>query len=184
MSDFTPERLAEMKARAEAASPGSWLIEKLNFGRMGILVSGRAISGFAAFISTAWPFPDQQGEQVSNANHIATFDPPTVLALIAALEAAWAERDEASASVLAFEAARDSALAEWQHEKAERTRLQAELAEAREGLKPFSCEFGCGIPRPDEMKIYGNLTLGDFRRARAILERADHPKAQSTEVPS
>jgi hypothetical protein len=42
--------------------------------------------------------------------------------------------------------------------------------EALEGaLRPFADEFGEGVPRPDSFQVVGNLTLGDFRRAAALL---------------
>jgi hypothetical protein len=37
--------------------------------------------------------------------------------------------------------------------------------EVVEALRPFAEEFGDGIPRPDDWQVFGNLTLGDFRRA-------------------
>jgi len=53
---------------------------------------------------------------------------------------------------------------------------ERDLQEAAKVVEPFANEFGDGIPRPDSMKLYGNLRLGDFRRARAFLTRLNAHK--------
>lgn len=48
-----------------------------------------------------------------------------------------------------------------------RTLLSA-LQEAREALGPFADEFGEYVPRQDSFALFGNLTLGHFRRAAKV----------------
>lgn len=81
--------------------------------------------------------------------------------LLSALEEAERERDEALTDghdlIAELHAEADSAI--------------GLLQEAVKVVEPFANEFGDDIPRPDSMKLYGNLRLGDFRRARAFLTR-------------
>lgn len=74
MTDLTI-RLAELKAVAEKATPGPWL----NFALMVVSPSTKA-----EICDTVNGTPSDN--RLANADHIATFDPPTVLALIAAVE--------------------------------------------------------------------------------------------------
>lgn len=73
--------LTELKRVAEAATPGPWIAAKYASSIVGLPVvgqlEGRAICN--AYIGG----PESDG----NARHIATFDPPTVLAMIARIEA-------------------------------------------------------------------------------------------------
>ena len=73
MTEFTEEKLAELRAVAEAATPGPWQ-----------WMDG----GVSHSTSFGWQPVTLPGE---SAQHIAAFDPPTTLALIAALEAKTAE---------------------------------------------------------------------------------------------
>lgn len=45
------------------------------------------------------------------------------------------------------------------------TAMKAERDGLREALEPFANEFGDGVPRNDDFKLYGNLRLGHFRKA-------------------
>jgi len=52
------------------------------------------------------------------------------------------------------------------------TALEAAKAEnerLREALEPFAAQYGDDIPRPDDFKLFADLTLADFRRARSAL---------------
>ena len=46
--------------------------------------------------------------------------------------------------------------------------LQARVGELEGALRPFADEFG-ELARPDDWQVFGNLVLGDFRRATALL---------------
>lgn len=93
VAGLTVERREELQRVAEAATPGPWLQEGANYGRPSRNVRAQHQGG--------WPL---QGVaylvgRTADAAHIAAFDPPTVLALLDALAAAEAERDEARAAV-------------------------------------------------------------------------------------
>lgn len=86
MSDLTPERLAELRAVAEAATPGPWEPKTRRGGDFQEVTLADVI---------VWSGSGQSSEgrwiDSPDIDHIASFDPPTVLALIAALEAKTAE---------------------------------------------------------------------------------------------
>ncbi len=67
---LTLERVAELRAKAEKASPGPWTTESFTFVRGGS-------RGFDMIATTTLSY---------DAAHIAACDPPTVLALIAMVE--------------------------------------------------------------------------------------------------
>lgn len=91
MTDFDSARLAELRAVAEAATQGEWRHWNPATGPSHV-----TIGGMVAFesLQSATPFADDEViPHWADAYHIATFDPPTVLALIAALESKTAEVD-------------------------------------------------------------------------------------------
>lgn len=76
MSDLTPDRLAELRLIAEAATPGPWAVNptKAQIDDMNTLVPICAL---------LWPTDLRTEEQtLANGEYIAAFDPPTVLALL------------------------------------------------------------------------------------------------------
>lgn len=81
MSELTPERLAELRRIAEAATPGPWRIS--DDGPADRFVIASADRGHIAETTQG----DSFTEDLANAHHIATFDPPTVLAMLDRIEA-------------------------------------------------------------------------------------------------
>lgn len=100
MTEFTPARLAELKAVAEAASQSSWHIENDSEEdyEAGIAYAEwpSVLVGPENAIPSQWARDHGETDRVQeipelkpeDADHIAAFDPPTVLSLIDALEAA------------------------------------------------------------------------------------------------
>mgnify|MGYP001389431823 CR=1 FL=1 len=84
MTDLTPERLAELRRIAEAATPGPWRVNK--YGSIGAGELG--IDPVIANVEPFWSKEEREkyGDHGDNARHIATFDPPTVLALLDEIE--------------------------------------------------------------------------------------------------
>src|SRR5690606_34404356 len=79
---LTPERLAELRRIAEAATPGPWRLR--NDPRYDDVPPDRFVIASAerdhiAETTQGGSFTD---EDLANARHIATFDPPTVLTLL------------------------------------------------------------------------------------------------------
>lgn len=76
--------LTRMKAVAEAATPGPWRFGVMSFDHPFVYAAGLAV---------AHPHldDDEPARAAGIADHIATFDPPTVLALIAEVQRARAE---------------------------------------------------------------------------------------------
>lgn len=95
MTDFTPARLAELRAVAEAAFPvEDWAIwSDLKEGGFVHVGNAQGVIPEGQFVTAedAEPNPVAKAYTPELGAHIATFDPPTVLALIAALEAETAE---------------------------------------------------------------------------------------------
>ena len=88
MSALT-DRLAELKAVAENATPGPWTVEETKeSGEYGdYLVHGvHPIATAQWYPDSAYAHTALDDMAVGDATHVATFSPPTVLALIAALE--------------------------------------------------------------------------------------------------
>lgn len=240
---ITSERLAELKARAEAATQGEW--RRVAQGGSSTVLTATQPARNDIRIPTygyrddgehclAYPFIGD-GNVVGDvrldfvcfshedAAHIVASQPAEVLSLIAALEAAWAERDETPSArrafcagyrcagedanrampigwerywtehqdVLSVEAstafvtalsdppepndALKLAAANYRANAAETlsTRLQAELAEAREGLSPFAKAWKWREEQPHNRSHVYRAQVGDadFRRARAIIEK-------------
>lgn len=101
MTDMTPDRLAELRAVAEAAFPvEDWAIwEDLTEGGFVHVGNARGVipEGEIATSEDAEPNPVAKAYTPELGAHIATFDPPTVLSLIAALEVEAAGVDWLSA---------------------------------------------------------------------------------------
>jgi hypothetical protein len=55
-----------------------------------------------------------------------------------------------------------------QSAEAARDQALAQVGRLREALEPFANQYG-DVPRPDDFKLFADLTLGDFRRAAAAL---------------
>ena len=104
MTEFTPARLAKLRAVAEAATAGPWesdvVLDDEGFAERVSVGAGTWIEpGGVNYRSTdlifetdtyGWDEDDCQ-QAIDNARHVRTFDPPMVLALIAALEAKTSE---------------------------------------------------------------------------------------------
>ena len=76
-SKISDERLAELRETAEAARPGPWEVQ--NRGVTIVQENGTSVKPLIALALGSEPAPDD----LRNFPHIAAFDPPTVLALIA-----------------------------------------------------------------------------------------------------
>ncbi len=102
MSDLTPERLAELRRIAEAATPGPWELDIREYGfriRMGSAVPYTGVYkpqhliewDPGVYYAPDYPETDAENRQYleaeANARHIAEFHPPTVLALLDRIEA-------------------------------------------------------------------------------------------------
>ncbi len=82
---ITNERLAELKRIAEAASPGPWRYcdhGEMIFARDNI-IGDALIADIRGFGSQG---TDHEIPMKANGEHIAAFDPPTVLSLLAEIE--------------------------------------------------------------------------------------------------
>ena len=87
--------LAHLRAVAEAATQGEWTHFSLNGINAVEIRKGAPIVGWQGFDDS----DRRPAKHEANALHIATFDPPTVFALLARLETAERERDEAREQV-------------------------------------------------------------------------------------
>jgi hypothetical protein len=99
--------VARLREVAEAATPGPW--ESNVLGSEGYEVRGPDVPHKPTSSVMRRPRVARCGYEgwdidKANAEHIATFDPPTVLALLARLDAAEAARDEALAALEAGDA--------------------------------------------------------------------------------
>src|SRR5690606_21091532 len=92
---FTPERLAELRRIAEAATPGPWEVtefaggEERSPGELGVFAPNHPHSyqksdgtWYAVVICRGMDGPTRE----ENSEYIATFDPPTVLAMLDEIE--------------------------------------------------------------------------------------------------
>lgn len=88
MSALTPERLSELRRIAEAATPGPW---EVALGS-GIAVCTQVVGwrdGKVVFVADCLPddaLDVAEPDHRPNLDYIATFDPPTVLALLDEVE--------------------------------------------------------------------------------------------------
>ena len=115
--------LDALEAVARAATPGPWEAEPYLYTADDDWVRVTSPSDGPLFNLA-------EGVEPVNASHIATFDPPTVLALIAKLREAEQERDEARwAAGIVGDVARESS-GGWQDAAAELHATQARLREA------------------------------------------------------
>lgn len=87
VSEMTAERLAELRRIAEAATPGPWRIS--DDGPADRFVIASADREHIAETTQGGSFTN---EDLANAHHISTFDPPTVLALLNEIERLRRER--------------------------------------------------------------------------------------------
>ena len=93
MTDLTPKRLQELRRIAEAATPGPWWVD-------GWEVRTKDGDRFIASIAPAFrgDHPDAScWELDANIRHIATFNPPTVLAMLDEIERLRRERETLAA---------------------------------------------------------------------------------------
>lgn len=81
--EITPELLAELKERAEAATPGPWKVHTLEVQNPCSVLT-RTASWIVLSDGENLPLADRKG--VSNNRHIAAANPATVLALVAEIE--------------------------------------------------------------------------------------------------
>src|SRR5690606_26615746 len=88
VGELTPERLAELRRIAEAATPGPWRIS--GDGPVDRFVIASTERDHIAETTRGGSFTN---EDLANAYHIATFDPPTVLALLNEIERLRRERE-------------------------------------------------------------------------------------------
>src|SRR5690554_837659 len=80
MADLTPDRLQELRRIAESATPGPWAVNPFK-----ALVDEMAT--LTPVCAMLWPTELRTEEQtLSNALHIAAFDPTTCLALLDEIE--------------------------------------------------------------------------------------------------
>lgn len=108
MSDLTPEEVARLRELAEAATPGPWGVgNRLHIGTnveqtsRGNFTYGWLIAevqdddyrDFGGSISDVEDWPECLGDAETDAAFIAAADPPTILALLAALDEARAETE-------------------------------------------------------------------------------------------
>lgn len=158
---MTPERLAEMRAVAEAATPGPWAwddslewhadpdgIEAMR--RQGLPTPagdefvGVKFGSQTVCVATTGPAHDRASK--ADAKHIATFNPPTVLALLDALQAA----------------------------EAQLATLQGKLADTQEHIAYHLRDFRPG----DDMKATGDLAVDMAAFAERMKARAEAAEAK------
>ncbi len=105
--DPTPSDLARLREIAEKATQGTW---SRSGSRSDLFDGHRPVNGHQVYrendqIGIAHVYYDKRtGEGLSDANHIAAFDPPTCLGLIDALSSERTARQDAEARVKALEA--------------------------------------------------------------------------------
>jgi hypothetical protein len=110
MSDeITRERLDELERIAQAATQGEWNAKRLTADETGgdvadsldvasvVMHDPWADFGLYYIAQTYAAWVNDKDGSLHDAQHIAAFDPPTALALITALRAAW-EREEQTAA--------------------------------------------------------------------------------------
>lgn len=108
--DPTPSDLARLREIAEKATQGTW---SRSGSRSDLFDGHRPVNGHQVYrendqIGIAHVYYDKRtGEGLSDANHIAAFDPPTCLGLIDALSSERTARQEAEARAEAAERERD-----------------------------------------------------------------------------
>ena len=142
MTEFTEEKLAELRAVAEAAA--------LDFRWFDSVVIGDLLAGYTGRV-----------EESDASEHIATFDPPTALALIAALEAKTADAVQWEAACTSQDGALTMQIneaVEWGRER------ERERGEARE-LYKGACEA------EDALNSVNDALIRRVEKAEAALER-------------
>src|SRR5690606_32919228 len=133
-----PDRLAELRRIAEAATPGPWEWRMSKDGRILDLITLE--TGYNEEIIT--PSHVSAWLQVNRGlkDYIPTFDPQTVLALLDEIERLRRERD-AALDVLGREDIGGGDRG-WPTRESERARLVAEVGECCLGADPL-CAAGC-----------------------------------------
>lgn len=91
-ADLTAAELERMRRVAEGATPGPWETYESIHAETFVCEEGRSMFGVVS-----QPATGREDYGRANAEHIATFDPPTVLALIDRLEAAEARAERVEA---------------------------------------------------------------------------------------
>ena len=81
--------LNELRKIAEAATPGPWGLWNPAVGESHIAIANKV--AWRSVVSATGFVDDEFIPHWADANHIATFDPPTVLALLSRLEQAEAQ---------------------------------------------------------------------------------------------
>lgn len=99
--------VSKLREVAEAATPGPWATEKKPGGRQNVMEPKRVYSETVREIAE---FADDVADTIdaADAEYIATFDPPTVLALLDRLERAEAALERVRAVLATVGALRDS----------------------------------------------------------------------------
>lgn len=80
---LAPERLAELRRIAEAATPGPWTLDALG---MGVVGSVETPDGIVVAQVQRMSGDTDGTQREGNARYIATFDPQTVLSLLDEIE--------------------------------------------------------------------------------------------------
>lgn len=200
MTTITHELLEEIKAKAEKATQGEWKFELQPDGGC-CLVETDGGSMAATYPATLLRKPL---DAEANAAHIARMDPPTTLAIVAALEEAQRERGALRGDNERLRArleidhcydidgkrrelspcdgdalpdgieCRDATISGLEGRIAE---LRAENAKLRAALEPFAVEAPKYDPQEgdDDDLPYGvNITIGNLRHARTALNETTH----------
>lgn len=155
-SNISDERLAELRRVAGAAAPGPWFVEYQEADGW-TSVYGQPYDADGQLVLTP-EVATTEGEPDSESRHIAAFDPPTVLALLAEL-AEYRQRDRVLATA--------ASIAERNKELLERLGGDDELIEAaaraiKESHRPWDATE---IPTWDEDSEAWRETYRDFARA-------------------
>lgn len=172
---MTPDKIAEIRRLAEAATPGPWSVGTIGTTKFAFAVEkSPAIKIFRTFGKSLGDRDD--------ALYAAAVDPTTVLSLLVALEEAQRERDTLLAEVARF-----------------RARLEIDHCyDGNDNRVELSPEQGDEMPdgiecrdetirglderikqyRAEVKRLLGDWTracsLGELRRAREALKEADH----------
>lgn len=145
---MTPERIAELKKLAEAATPGPY-----ELGGLGVY-SSREDNEVGPVCNAFETYKRVYSQTQSNANYLAATDPQTVLELLAALEESEKDCLE-QARLNGIGAEREAKLlAELEEAKRAAERLKAE----RETFRRIIREIFRAIPDWDDLRDPGNYT--------------------------
>lgn len=156
MNDLTDEQIAELRTKAEAATPGKRSADGMTVANeygAGNVVRGHEWDGFDATVG--------DGHMEHDPAFLAATDPGTVLALLEALETARTEREEARALLeAAYEiiARQERTIEGHENVDAVGLRRRAEQAEAQvQAVRELHNADGfqwVGFPRADKREVY------------------------------